>query len=572
MLRMQTWKVILIISICICSLYFAIPTLLSDNYNKKLHKYLPDSRINLGLDLKGGVSLVLEVDFNLYYKEQINNTLDIMRKSMFKDGIKYKSISLNQELSNDNITIINIEFYDNAELYKKNVLNIARNAVNFNQIEININERIAPNLLQVKIPQTMIEEMRQNLVAQSIEIVRKRVDEAGTKEIEIQRQGREQILLQVPGIYDTTEIRRLIGQTAKLTFHYVNNQVSPKMNAGQYIPFDTTLLPMMESNDNKKDYNKNNKLNHSDNSDNVDNGDNLNNSNKFKFNPNKQFLAIKIKPAMMGDAIANANSSMQDGQYVVTFKLTNIGAKIFADITMKHVGNMLAIVLDDTIISSPTINQPIIGGSGIISGNFTSQSSSELALLLRAGALPAPLKIVEERTVGPTLGQDSINSGTNAVIIASISVMVFMVLFYSFWGIFANIGLIFNIITMIAVLGIIGATLTLPGLAGIALTLGMAIDANVLIYERMREEYNKGATTLMAIESGYRLSFATILDSNITTIAVAIILYIFGSGPIKGFAVSLIVGILCSLFTAMSLTKMLIVIWYRVRKPTMLGL
>lgn len=477
------------------------------------------SHINLGLDLRGGAAILLEVDVASYRHEQLQQQIESIRSKIHQLKIR------NTTVSNDNgEIIINFQESENITL----ILNILREILGY-QFSHSENNGV----MRVTIDQSVYKDSEKDLVKQSIEIIRRRVDETGTKEIDIQRQGGNQILLQVPGADNPEEIKRLIGKTAKLSFHLVESDVSiqtihkdPRRAKLKVIPLESSV--------------------HS--------------------------IVIYSRPLITGEMLVNAQVSFHLNNPVVNFKLNNAGAKIFGDVSSKNTGKRFAIVLDDKAISAPVINEPILGGSGMISGNFSVDSANELALLLRAGALPAPLKIIEERTIGPSLGRDSIEAGIKAVVIGTCLVIVVMILFYGIFGLAANIALIMNIIMIIGWLSLFGATLTLPGIAGIVLTLGMAVDANVLICERIREELARGKSNLAAMESGYKIALTTIVDSNITTIIAALILYIFGTGPIKGFAVSLTVGILCSMFTAISLTKLLTSIWYFTFKPKKLYL
>lgn len=542
--------------------------------------FIPRTAVNLGLDLRGGASLVLEVDFNQYYKERMYSISESIRRALNDAGIRVRHVSFGINANTYRMTIElrknTKEKYGDTHLGHQDVIednhwhskkehatdhteNKVGRAVQDDKVQKVIANVIGnsdftmsrdtfdENFVIIDMKESSIRAAQDSIISQSIEIVRRRIDESGTKEIDLQRQGEQQILLQVPGTYDTSEIKKILGKTAKLTLHHV----SPSY----YGPSDTLPLGFkllqVEVPQSERDIGE---------SDAIDEDERDTGS---PFGDERRFLAISLKPAMSGDMIMDASASVHEGQNVVNVRFTNTGTKAFAEITSKNVGKMLAIVLDDKIISAPHISEPILSGMCMISGSFTSDSADELATLLRAGALPAPLKIVEERTVGPTLGKDSIQAGTDAVIIASLSVAVFMIIFYGLWGVFADLALVFNILMILAVLGVIDATLTLPGLAAIALTLGMAVDANVLICERIREEHQRGITVLSAIEHGYKRSFTTILDSNLTTIAAAGVLYIFGTGPIRGFAVSLVVGILCSMFTSIYVTKLFVLFWHR---------
>lgn len=580
MLHMSWWKVAVILLVCSFSVLFSLPTFFP--YLKS--RVLPNTAVNLGLDLKGGASLVIEVDFQQYYTEKMHGVADAISKALDGIGVKADDIQTTVDVPGD-VCMVQVKLKQNTinGVHKLDEdgewqvsgedLSKMRSAV-VNAIgtrDVSVRSR-AGGVLVINISPAVIQEARHNLLAQSIEIVRRRIDDAGTKEIDLQRQGDEQILLQVPGTYDTSEIRRLLGQTAKLTLHYVY-----KGGVHGVVPIGFKLLPLETTNDLVEPGDDEDADDDSEEGGVVNEyegaGSSTADHRKIQHNgEQREFLAVSIRPAMPGDMILDAHAMMHEGRNVVDLKFTSVGAKVFGDITSKNVGKALAIVLDGKVISAPYVHEPILSGMCTISGNFSSTSANELAVLLRAGALPAPLKIVEERTVGPTLGKDSIQTGTNAVIIASVAVAVFMVLFYGVWGISADIALVFNILLIFAVLGVIGATLTLPGLAAIALTLGMAVDANVLICERIREEYGRGISILRAIDSGYKRSFTTIIDSNFTTIAAAVVLYIFGTGPIKGFAVSLTIGILCSIFTSVYVTKLLVSCWYKAFGFKKLGL
>ncbi|MGY8986586.1 MAG: protein translocase subunit SecD, partial [Sphingomonadales bacterium] len=386
----------------------------------------------------------------------------------------------------------------------------------------------------VTLTEAGILERRQNAVQQSIEIVRRRVDEMGTREPTIQRQGVDRILVQVPGLQDSSELRDMLNTTAKLTFHMVDETTSRDDIARGRVSPGSRILPM------------------------TDGGGQM---------------AIRRRAIVSGENLVDSQPSFdQNGSPSVGFRFDIAGAKKFGEITRQNSGRLFAIVLDEEIISAPRIKEPILGGSGQIVGGFTVEAANNLSILLRAGALPAPLTILEERSVGPDLGADSVAAGKTASIIGFAAVIVFIVLTYGWFGVAANGALIFNIALLGGLLSIIGATLTLPGIAGVVLTVGMAVDANVLIFERIREEIRAGKNPFRAVDSGYSQALSTILDANITTLIAAIILFQFGSGPIKGFAVTLTVGIITSVFTAVTLTRLFISIWLRSKRPATLKL
>jgi preprotein translocase subunit SecD len=378
-----------------------------------------------------------------------------------------------------------------------------------------------------------IEERKRAVVDQSIEIVRRRIDETGTKEPTIQRQGEDRILLQLPGVDDPERIKDLLGQTAVLTFHLVDNTALP---GGRTPPGSEVLEGEPGPDGTPQEY------------------------------------VVQKRVVVSGENLVDAQPSFQDGQPVVSFRFDTVGGKRFGDATSKNVGRYLAIVLDEKVISAPVIRTAILGGSGIISGSFTVQETQDLALLLRAGALPAPLHILEERTVGPGLGADSIAAGKIASIIGLVLVVIFMVAAYGRFGVMANIALVFNLALLVAVLSVLQATLTLPGIAGVVLTIGMAVDANVLIFERIREEIAAGRTPISAVDAGYRRALTTIVDSNLTTLIAAVILYAAGTGPVRGFAVTLSIGIVTSMFTAIMVTRLMVVTWLRRTRPVALAI
>ncbi len=386
----------------------------------------------------------------------------------------------------------------------------------------------------MKFNQIATETRRRQAVEQSIEIIRRRIDETGTKEPTIQREGQQRILVQLPGVDNPEHVKALLGRTAKLTFQLVDSSVTLDEARRGRLPPGDEILASQEGRGNRG---------------------------------GPDAYLVRKRVMVGGDMLTDAQATFQNNEPVVSFKFDAAGAKRFGDVTRENVGKPFAIVLDNKVISAPVIREAILGGSGIISGSFTVQSASDLALLLRAGALPAPIQILEERTVGAELGADSIHAGAVASIVGVVLVIVFMVLFYGLFGVFADIALIFNLCLMLGALSLLGATLTLPGIAGIALTMGMAVDANVLIYERIKEELRGGRSVLSSMEAGFTRAFGTILDSHVTTLVAGILLYWLGSGPVKGFAVTLSIGVLTSLFSAILVTRLQIVTWLRRVKP-----
>ena len=521
MLHFPTWKIALIVGSCLLFVLIAVPSFLSESTRSTIPDWLPKKAVSLGLDLQGGSQLLLEVDFDAFLREQMTNLADEIRAKFRAERIGYRGLSVSGG---------------------KVVFNLREDTTQDTDIE-KILKDVSPDLdiavsgahdYAVSFNDSWLRTSRENLINQSLEIVNRRINESGTKEPIIQRQGDRRILLQVPGLADPEHLKNLLGRTAKMTFHMVDESASQDDITRGIVPPGTRIL----SGDREKD------------------------GSMYKY-------AIQSRVMLSGDMLVDASATYdnQTGEPVVAFRFNNAGARKFGDITSQNVGKPFAIVLDNKVITAPVIRSAILGGSGIISGNFTTSSANDLALLLRAGALPAPLKIVEERSVGPSLGADSIAAGTKASIIGISLVVIFMIVFYGLFGLFADIAMLINAFMTLALLSLFEATLTLPGIAGIVLTVGMAVDANVLIYERMREEIRNGKTPYAAVEDGFRLAFGTIFDSHVTTFVAAILLYYFGTGPVKGFAVTLAIGIVCSLYTAVLVTRLMVVVWLRRTRP-----
>lgn len=517
MYNIPKWKIFLSILCTIAAFICALP-----NFATIDSKILPNHKVNLGLDLRGGAHLLLNVDFDSYLNDVMDSLADHLRKYLREDKIGYKNLVVKNK--SVQFELRNLEDYKQV----KKILGKVDREITVENDNTNI---------KLSYSNSKLAELRYQVIAQSIEIIRMRVDSTGTTEPNIQGQGDKHILLQVPGEENPQQLKNILGKTAKLTFHLVDETANIQQALNGHLPFGSILVK--GENENKQEY----------------------------------YVVVKKKAIVSGDQLTTAQASFnQNSQPAVAFSFNNLGSKLFAEITKNNSGKRLAIVLDNKLLSAPVINEPILGGSGIISGNFTVESANELALLLRAGSLPAPLKIIEERTVGPNLGADSIEAGKKAGMIGFVSVVIFMIWSYGILGIFANIALSLALLYILALLSLFQATLTLPGIAGIILTIGMAVDANVLIYERIREELKKGASNLYAIRMGFESAFATILDSNVTTLIAAFLLFIFGAGGIKGFAVTLTIGIISSMFSAIIITKLLIDTWIKYQKPKNLGL
>ncbi len=521
MLYFPKWKTVLVLAVCLLFTLFALPNFISEEVRDDLPDWFPSRSLNLGLDLQGGSHLLLQVDFEYYHREQLQNLADSVRAALREAKYRYRKIKLQGD---------SVVFQSNAEY--SNLLDL------INKIDPMLEfVQLDDNRYKVTYSAKQLADLKQKLLEQSIQIVNRRVNETGTREPIIQRQGEDRILVQVPGLQDPERLKKLLGKTAKMSFHLVDVTVSPQDIMMGRVPPGTRIMLA------------------------DDHG------NSIEKGGLPQRYAIKGRSVLSGDLLTGATATYERGQPVVAFKFNSLGARKFAEITRKNVGKPFAIVLDNKVITAPRINEPILNGSGIISGNFTVQSANDLALLLRAGALPAPLKIIEERTVGPSLGADSIAAGEKAALLGIVLIMLFMFIVYGRFGFYANVALILNMIIIIGALSLFQATLTLPGIAGIVLTFGMAVDANVLIFERIKEEIRVGKSTKAAIEHGFRSAFSTIMDANITTLIAAALLFYFGTGTIKGFAVTLSIGIVSSMFSAILITRMQVYRWVNKARP-----
>ena len=521
MVHIPRWQLILILVVLLGGAAFASPNLFQRETAESLPGWVPNQQVNLGLDLQGGSYLLLEVDLNFVVREQLDDLVDGVRIGLRRDRIGYTGLGID-----GNAAVFQVRDPDTIDRARQVVRDLGTDIL----IEVSEDGGV-----RVAFTEQALQDRRRNVVEQSIEIVRRRIDETGTREPSIQRQGDERILVQLPGVRDPERIKDLLGKTAKLTFRFVDENAIPGVGRA---PAGTEILP-------------------------SDERDAAGNPVRY---------VVKKRVMVSGENLTNAAATFQDGQPVVSFTFDTLGATRFCDATSQNVGRLFAIVLDEKVISAPVIRDRICGGSGIISGSFTVQETQDLALLLRAGALPAPLTILEERTVGPGLGADSIAAGKIASVLGLILVIVFMGATYGLFGAMANVTLVVNLILILAVLSGLQATLTLPGIAGIVLTIGMAVDANVLIFERIREEARGGRGPVTAIDAGYRRALTTIIDSNLTTLIAALLLLVFGTGPVRGFAVTLSIGLVTSMFTATMLTRLLIVTWLRRKRPQALAI
>lgn len=512
MYKLSKSRIILILAVCFLGIFFAIPNVISNS--DALPKWWQP--VNLGLDLQGGSNLLLEVKVDDVIKERMSSIEDSARQILRENKIRYQNLNAGA----DSVKV---------KIENANSRNKAANL--FRKIDDGIQAtENADGEIEIKYSDVELNKLKMKIVDQSIEIVRHRIDELGTKEPVIQSQGVDRIVVQLPGLQNPEYVKTLLGKTAKMSFHLVDSRSSAAEARRGKLSASSRLIQGSEG----------------------------------------ETYVIGRKPVVSGENLVDAQPSFQEGEAVVSFKFNSLGGKKFGEVTKNNIGERLAIVLDNEVISAPTIQSAILGGSGIISGNFTVKSANDLALLLRSGALPAPLEVLEERTVGAGLGSDSIREGIVASIIGLIAVVLFMVAAYGLFGVFTTVTVFTNLFLMLGALSFMGATLTLPGIAGIILTIGMAVDANVLIFERMREEVKAGRSTKDAAEAGFTEAWGTIVDSNLTTLVAAFVLFYFGTGPVRGFAVTLAIGIATSMFTSVTVTRLIISSWIAKYKPTRL--
>ncbi|WP_187431240.1 Protein translocase subunit SecD [Roseobacter fucihabitans] len=548
MLQIDLWKRITIWLTCAVGLWLALPNAFYTNVEKHNDAiaafelsggtaqvsadralwpdWMPSGLVNLGLDLRGGAHLLAEVKVADVYAARMQAAWPEIRDALRPERATIGTIRL-QPSPEDEVRV-RVSQPEGMARAMEVVRGLARpvqtiTGVGANDIEV----RAQDDLIIVSLSEAEKLATDERTVQQSLEIIRRRIDEVGTREPTIQRQGSDRILIQVPGVGSASELKEIIGTTAQLTF----NPVVSRGTDGSAAPgIGNRVVPSLDE-------------------------------------PGT-FYVIESAAVVTGEELVDAQPAFdQNGRPAVNFRFNSTGARKFGDYTAENIGSPFAIILDDEVVSAPTIQSHIPGGSGIITGRFSIEESTNLAVLLRAGALPAGLEFLEERTIGPELGQDSIDAGKIATIVAFSAVLVFMALSYGLFGLFANVALIINIGLIFGLLSLVGATLTLPGIAGIVLTVGMAVDANVLIFERIREELKTAKGPARAIELGYEKALSAILDANITTFITAVILFAMGSGPVRGFAITLGLGILTSVFTAIFVTRLIIVMWFERRRP-----
>ncbi len=525
--RFQLWTALIV---CVLALILAGPNVLSKKTAESLPSWVPHQQFALGLDLQGGAYLLLEAEMRGVVTDTLKNVRDSLRKSLRDQRVRYEDMRYVGRG-------VAFRAPDAAQLDKAKSIaeTVARDAGSgsggvFSARQNLYEVRAEGNAITVRLTDAGLASLNERIIDQAMEILRRRIDPQGVLELTIQRQGDTRVIVEVPGVSDTEEIRRRIGTTAKMTFHLPHQSI--------LAPTKETVAPP-----------------------------------GYKLLPGARSMGeegwylVEEEARLDGSHLTDAQQTFQDGLPIIQFRFDTTGARIFCTITQENIRKPFAIVLDDEVISAPVIQSAICGGSGIIQGRFTVESATRLALLLRAGALPAKFNVVEERTVGATLGADAIEAGIWASMLGVVLVAAYMIGAYGLFGLFAIIALTFNLIILAAIMSLLGATLTLPGIAGIVLSLGMSVDANVLIYERMREEIRAGRTTLSAIDAGFRRAFTAISDSNITVIIAGLLLYLFGSGPVKGFGVTLAIGVGASFFTAIMLTRIQVVYWWRWWRP-----
>ena len=513
------FKKLAIIFVAVFGVLLAVPTI-----SPKMAPYFPKwiKPVPLGLDLKGGAQLLLEVDTTAMFQDKTNQLYDEVRSTLIDRNKKV--IRFTNLRNSDGVVSFSVRDSGEVSAAKGRLRSVLGNTVDIES---------SGDVIKLSYSDKQKEEMVQDALARSIEIVRRRIDALGTKEPSIQSQGGKYILIQLPGVDNPEHIKQLIGQTAKMTFHLVNENVSPEQLESGRAPSGTEFLPYMDM--------------------------------------PWQKVPVYSRVEVSGESLKDSQADFdQNSMPVVTTVFDAAGARKFAKLTTEHVNERFAIVLDGKVLSAPNIREPIPGGRGQISGGFTLQGAKDLAVLLRSGALPAPLTVIEERTVGAGLGADTIASGKIGAAVGVLLIMLYMILIYGGFGLIADTVLLVNLAMIVGVSALLGATLTLPGIAGIVLTLGMAVDANILPFERIRDEIKAGTPTLRAVDLGFRRSNKAVLDGELTNLICALILFQFGAGPIRGFAVTLSIGVMTTLFTCMLLSKVLID-WYMGGKNRKVG-
>ena len=530
MLSVARWRIILVAVATILGVLLSLPNFLPSAVRDAMPGFLPRQTLNLGLDLQGGSYLLLEVDTDTLREQQLENVADQMAQALrdAEPAIRYTGRGVVGNAAR--LRLVNREDMARA-LRAFDEIGAPGLGAQGGDNDIRFAEA-GEGLIEARLSDDAMRALSRQAAQQSIEVIRRRIDPTGTSEVSIQRQGDDRIVVQAPGMSDPEQLKERIGTTALLTFHMVAENVDPESLATGRLPPGTIYAQPY-----------------------ADIG--------------RTGEVVRRRPFLTGEHLTDATprTDPQTQAWVMSMNFDSQGLRIFCRLTTENVGKRFAILLDDQVLTAPVIRGPICGSGGQIEGNFTYASVNELSLMLRAGALPAPLSVIEERSVGAGLGQEAINSGAIASMIGAIAVVVIMLFAYGEFGVIAIVALVVNMLLLLAAMSTIGAALTLPGIAGLILTLGMAVDSNVLIYERMREEQALGRTPALAVDGGFRRALVTILDANLTTIIAALILFQFGAGPVRGFAWTLSIGCVTTVFTATLVTQILVAGWFRMRRP-----
>ena len=529
MLHFDRWKIVLIVLTCLAGVVFTLPNFFSKETVEQWPVWMPHRQLPLGLDLRGGAHLLLAMDTNELEKDWLTTLRDDARKQLREAKIVFSGLAVAG--NSVQVKISKPEDMDKSYAALKKLVQPIGNAIlgtGGNDIEL---EKTPPDVITIRPTEQGMRQRVSSAASAAIETVNRRVNALGTAESTVVRQGNDRILVQFPGLQDTKQLKDLIGQTAKLTFHSMHPTVTAEEAKQTRVPLGYKIYPSAEGEGGRS-------------------------------------YVLQETPVVSGEDLVDAQPGFDSrtNEPIISFRFNQSGARKFGNFTKDNVGSPFAIVLDNKVLSAPVVREPILGGSGQISGNFTVDSANTLAVQLRSGALPTKLTIVEERTVGPSLGADSIEAGKLAGLVGCLLTGILTIVAYGTFGVFAVFGLLVHGFLIIAAMTVIGTTLTLPGIAGFVLTIGMAVDANVLIYERIREELRSGKTPIAAIEQGFQRAFITIFDSQLTTLAAAVIMFWLGSGPIRGFAVTLTIGILTSIFAAVTVTRLLVVLWLKSAK------
>jgi len=530
MLHFPRWRTILVIVVTIFGVVFTLPNFVPPSIRAQIPPWLPHQTLNLGLDLRGGSYLLLEIDSASLQTQELDKVADSMANAMRTATPQIEITGRGRVGNVARMRLINIADAPRAMQALRSINDPLKNggdSLTFNQLP--------DGSIEARLTDGGIRELSRAAAEQAINVVRKRIDPNGNAETVIVRQGDNRIVVQAPGVDNPEVLKERIGKTALLTFNMVDDSATPEDIAAHRVPIGAKPVPPYPT-------------------------------------IGREPEVVRIRPDLTGEHLRNARPQFDQnrGEWVMAFELDGVGTHTFCRITSENTGKRFAILLDDQVLTAPRINEPICGGSGQIEGSFTAESAHELSVMLNAGALPAPLTVIEQRSIGPGLGQEAIEAGTKAGIYASIAVVVFMVLAYGLFGVFACLALVINVMMIVGAMSVGGATLSLPGIAGLVLTIGMAVDANVLIYERMRDEQANGRGPAMALDAGFNRALITIIDSHLTQIGVALILFEFGHGPVQGFAWTLTIGVITSVITATVVTQFFIAIWFRLVRPKQL--